>query len=381
MNVRSRITPTTLIIALVLVISMFGLCVPAQTNPDKPLDEDAVSELFGELSSVLVNEINDAAQRNTITEKWNARNDLVGKTKSQILKLLFADVKSVVKGQETQNKIWSAWNETEEIVETPPSDEPEKPAVTPIRTAPQETRAVRPMSGSSGPMSWDEKIRITEFFEVAEVCTEEDMKVRPGSRFAVGGRCFRNMREAIPKNNLPTYYCDKVHGAGNCDLVKDTVLVGSGAERQDRQWAIKKCSAGLQFYSENINSNDYRLFCVRNVERPKTQPTSVETPNKPLTWIKMVHNGAYVARFYLTWDEPNKPNNSRNAEGKTAGFEQRFVLPDNATNIRLRIEAATGLPWDPWGQVINKVLQPNELNKCYRAHGTTLNRLWDNNCQ
>ena len=386
MNTRSGVAWTKLVIVFGILCFVFSLSVIAQTNPETPLDEDGVAELIEELTAGVTGQVEDRAQIDAITQKWEAREDLTGKTRVQILQLLFADVKSVVKQQAAQNKIWSAWNETEETVVRTPDVQPEKPANTPVRSAPKETLAVRPIVATNGPMAWDEKVRITEFFEVAEVCSAEDKKVRPGSRFAVGGRCFRNMQEAIPNNNSPTYYCERVHGTGNCDLVKDTVIVGQGGERQERQWAVKKCSAGFQFYSENINSNgsgnwDYRLFCVRNVETKKPQPTSVETPNKPLTWIKMVHSGAYVARFYLTWDEPNKPNNSRNAEGKTAGFEQRFVIPDNATNIRLKIEAATGLPWDPWGQVINKVLQPNELNKCYRAHGTTLNRLWDNNCQ
>ncbi len=352
----------------------------AQTNAERPLDEDAVAELFGELTDGVSSVIEDEAQINAITGKWEAREDLVGKTKTQILKLLFADVKSVVKAQDAQNKIWSAWNQNEEIVMQTPVEKPVVAANTPTRSAVEETPGIiRPISGSTGPIKWDEMVRIMDFFELAEVCTADDMKVRPGTRFAVGGRCFRNMQEAIPRNNSPAYYCDKANGTGNCVVVKDTV----GAEQQDRQRAVKKCSAGFQFYSENLNNGgnwDYRLFCVRNVDTSKTQATSGETP-KPIRWIRMVHNGAYLARFNLTWDEPNKPNNNRNADGKTAGFEQRVVLPDNATNIRLKIEAATGLPWDPWGEVINKVLQPNELNKCYRARGTTLNRLWDNDCQ
>lgn len=382
MNTRSGITWTKLVIGLGLMCLMLSFGALAQTNPEKPLDEDAVSELFGELTAGLTSVIEDEAQIDAITAKWEAREELGGKTKSQILKLLFDDVKSVVKDQQTQNKIWSTWNQNEEIVDQAPVAKPVVPANLPTRSALEGTPAIiRPMSSSAGPIKWDDMVRIMEFFDLAEVCSAADMKIRPGSRFAVGGRCFRNMQEAIPSNNSPTYYCEKVHGTGNCVVIKDTVV--AGADQQDRQWAVKKCSAGSQFYSENLNRGgnwDYRLFCARNVETPKTPTTSGETP-KPIIWIKMVHDGAYSARFHLTWDEPNKPNNSRTAEGKFKGFEQRIVLPENATNIRLKIEAATGLVWDPWGEVINKVLQPNELNRCYRAHGTTLNRLWDNNCQ
>ena len=383
MNTRSGITRTQLVIALVLIFAMFGFDAIAQTTPEKLLSQAEVTALMEELQNGFVDAIDDEDNVDAITQKWDAREDLGGKSKSQILKLLFDDVKSVVKDQQTQNKIWSTWNQNEEIAVQAPVEKPVVPANLPTRSALEGTPAlIRPMSSSAGPIKWDEMVRIMEFFDLAEVCSAADMKIRPGNRFAVGGRCFRNMREAIPSNNSPTYYCEKVHGTGNCVVIKDTVIAGQGAERQERQWAVKKCSSGLQFYSENLSSNnwDYRLFCVRNVDTPKPQSTSAATPQQ-FTWIKMVHDGAYLARFYLTWDEPNKPNNSRNADGKAKGFEQRIVLPNNATNIRLRIEAATGLVWDPWGEVINKVLQPNELNRCYRAHGTTLNRLWDNNCQ
>lgn len=359
MNTRSGITWTKLVIGLGLICLMLSFGALAQTNPEKPLDEDAVSELFGELTAGLTSVIEDEAQIDAITQKWDAREDLVGKTKAQILKLLFDDVKSVVKDQQTQNKIWSTWNQNEEIAVQAPVEKPVVPANLPTRSALEGTPAIiRPMSSSAGPIKWDEMVRIMEFFDLAEVCSAADMKIRPGSRFAVGGRCFRNMREAIPSNNSPTYYCEKVHGTGNCVVIKDTVV--AGADQQDRQWAVKKCSAGSQFYSENLNRGgnwDYRLFCARNVETPKTPTTSGETP-KPIIWIKMVHDGAYSARFHLTWDEPNKPNNSRTAEGKFKGFEQRIVLPENATNIRLKIEAATGLVLIRGGKLSIKYCSP-----------------------
>jgi len=398
-NKRSRTTWAKLVLALGLMCLTFSIGAIAQSSAEQPLDEDAVSELFGELSFVLVNEIKDSALKNTISERWYARNDLVGKTKTQALKLLFSDVKSVIKDPAIQNKIWSAWNEKEEVVAKTPDESPTKPATpaakpphqlpnevrpdqvnllligekfdgspwvksvvdgnlqvfnpstvdiqgyplenqpaydcervhgagncvkvvgyyaentehgydyvdryvkrcaaglvyygltaaeraircgrpdfeiannTPAKSAIPEVRAVRPIGSWNGPMAWDEKVRITEFFEVAEVCSDADKKTLPGARFAVGGRCYRNMREAIPSNNSPTYYCEKVHGVGNCELVKDTVVVGLRADHEDRQWAIKKCSAGFQFYSENLKFNEtssfsgnweYRLYCARN---------------------------------------------------------------------------------------------------------------------
>jgi CspA family cold shock protein len=54
---------------------------------------------------------------------------LAGKTKSQILSLLFADVKSVVEDKQTQDSIWTSWasagtSEDESVAEGPPAPAP-----------------------------------------------------------------------------------------------------------------------------------------------------------------------------------------------------------------------------------------------------------------
>lgn len=100
-------------------------------------------------------------------------------------------------------------------------------------------------------------------------------------------------------------------------------------------------------------------------------------------YVKVKHSGAYVAKFQVTWME-------KNAQGipipkiwvsgnKTVGFDHTVSLPGDATNVRVQGWAATGLVWDPWGEIINKALN-GPSNECYRAKGTTLNRSWDNNC-
>lgn len=235
-TIKIGINWTRSAITLVLLCAVFSFSAAAQSDPDERLDAEAVAALVEELADGLPDLIEDEAAVETVTDKWGKRQDLAAKTRIQILKMLFADVRSVVEDKETQDKIWKSWTEAEKSEDETP------------------------------------------------------------------------------------------------------------------------------------------------VETPKPQPTPVETP-KPIIWVKVVNKGAYIARFNLTWDEPNKPNIIWDSGGKTIGFEQRIDLPGNATNIRLKIEAMTGLVWDPWGGVINKVLQPNELNRCYRAYGTTLSRHWDNNCQ
>jgi Thiol-activated cytolysin beta sandwich domain len=88
------------------------------------------------------------------------------------------------------------------------------------------------------------------------------------------------------------------------------------------------------------------------------------------------HQGAYIAHFYLTWDEPNSPGKSWKKEGATAGSTGLFApnIPKNATNIRLKIEDETGLISAPRKVIINEVIQP--VTACYRVFGTTLSPGW-----
>ncbi len=100
----------------------------------------------------------------------------------------------------------------------------------------------------------------------------------------------------------------------------------------------------------------------------------IEYPN---AFIKLVHNGAYVGRFNVTWQEPNQQGNlvdkAWSSGEKTAGYTYTLDLPGDAVNIKIKGEAATGLVWDPWGEAINKVL-PSPTNCTYTIYGTTLGR-------
>jgi thiol-activated cytolysin len=99
-------------------------------------------------------------------------------------------------------------------------------------------------------------------------------------------------------------------------------------------------------------------------------------------FVKLVHAGAYVAKFEVTWAEPDGAGNysvRRQWESgdKTAGYTCQVDLPGDAQDVRVKGLAATGLAWDPWGEIMNISLSGPD-NKTYRATGTTLNRSWDN---
>jgi len=115
--------------------SVLGFSATAQTNSETPLDAEAVAALIEELKDGLPDLIDDEDQVTAITEKWGAREDLAGKTRAQILKMLFADVKSVIEDKETQDGIWTSWTSEKESDEKTPVESPKKPATPPVNAS------------------------------------------------------------------------------------------------------------------------------------------------------------------------------------------------------------------------------------------------------
>ena len=131
---KTKFNWTKLAIALALMCSMFSFGAIAQTKPEKPLAKAAADALVGELKEGLADLIEDKDSVAAIIEKWDARN-LAGKTRTQILNLLFSDVKSVVEDKETQDSIWEGWKEVgldeEKADEETPVETPKKPPTPP----------------------------------------------------------------------------------------------------------------------------------------------------------------------------------------------------------------------------------------------------------
>ncbi len=115
-----------------------------------------------------------------------------------------------------------------------------------------------------------------------------------------------------------------------------------------------------------------------------TDYTDTECVKYPNGFVKLQHSGAYVAKFEVDWVEPDAQGNYNQNKvwesgEKTAGYTHQVDLPGDAQGVRIKAWAATGLIWDPWGEIMNVALNGPD-NKCYRVTGTTLNRSWDNNC-
>ena len=126
MNIRAGINWSKLAAALMLMCAVLSFGVMAQDDSNEPLDEDAAAALIEELTDGLPDLIDDEAAVTKINDKWYAREDLVGKTQTQILDMLFADIKSVVRDPETQKNIWDTWTgaaDQTEAEETEPEEE------------------------------------------------------------------------------------------------------------------------------------------------------------------------------------------------------------------------------------------------------------------
>jgi CspA family cold shock protein len=132
---------TILLLATIGVISSAATHVSARSisavlpaTQEKPLAKAAADALVGALKEGLADLIEDEEAVAAIVKKWNTHN-LAGKTRTQILGVLFADVKSVIADKETQDSVWEDWKEVgleeAEAEEEPPVATPKAPAPPP----------------------------------------------------------------------------------------------------------------------------------------------------------------------------------------------------------------------------------------------------------
>ena len=106
MSILSRNDWTKLMIASLLMCLVFSFGALAQSKNDPLLDEKAVSAFVEKLKEELPKSVKNKDQVTEITNKWDARKDLVGNTEDRILRLLFIDLRAVVKERGEQLRIW-----------------------------------------------------------------------------------------------------------------------------------------------------------------------------------------------------------------------------------------------------------------------------------
>lgn len=100
--------------------------------------------------------------------------------------------------------------------------------------------------------------------------------------------------------------------------------------------------------------------------------------------IYLRHTGAYVAQFFVSWEEVSVNDDgqlitkncdwSENGDNKTAGFETTIALKGNCRSIHIKAQGNTGLIWDLWhtsGEYYDLPLVPR---RSVKISGTTLNQ-------
>ena len=104
-------------------------------------------------------------------------------------------------------------------------------------------------------------------------------------------------------------------------------------------------------------------------------------------YLKLHHKGAYIARYYVYWDEVTYDKDgvesirSRqwedNGKNRTAGFQTELQFRGNVRNIRVKIQEKTGLVWEPWRTVYNRTDLPLVQKRTIVNSGTTIRPKYD----
>jgi thiol-activated cytolysin len=116
-----------------------------------------------------------------------------------------------------------------------------------------------------------------------------------------------------------------------------------------------------------------------------TEYTETQCIRYPNGFVKFKNDGVYDSKTEVTWLGPDQNGNYSveckwESGTKNIGWEQSVDIPGDAHGLRLKAWCATGIVWDPWGEILNIALE-GPSNKCYRFKGTTyIGRGWDNNC-
>lgn len=148
-------------------------------------------------------------------------------------------------------------------------------------------------------------------------------------------------------------------------------------------------NSGLTFSKESPSFPiSYTTTFLKNNELAITSTKSdyVEVKTEIFSGGELVleHYGAYVARFFIDWEEISYDENgnekkiqrfwNENGYYKTAPFKTVIPLPANSRNINIRAEGATGLIWEPWRVSVNKKNLPLVNMRNVMISGTTLSQ-------
>jgi len=102
-----------IVASLILTVCLMAISAPsasAQTRSDKPFDARSRTALVEELKGIVSRTELDEKNAAMVAEKWDMHKDLAGKTKTQLVDLLYVDVKSVIKDSGSRYQIYSIFS-------------------------------------------------------------------------------------------------------------------------------------------------------------------------------------------------------------------------------------------------------------------------------
>jgi hypothetical protein len=310
------------------------VAIPLAT-PEKRLNKEEVGALLDDLQEGLSNQIEDASAIEAIGERWDARKDLVGKTRAQILELQMADVRSVVADKETREAVWASWKEGDD-----------------------ESAGAPAAKSLTKTESWIKLVHNGMFIAHFDVTWDDPGK--PSQKFHSANKT-QGYQETLTfpgdTSNI------QVHITNDTGLVwepKHDIINRSLSSAE-----INKC---LVIDGTTLQSKISFDPCDAAVDEGKSASGSAHSAE---TWIGLSHRGAFIAHFDVSWSEPGKPIQTFLADNGI-GYNETLRFPHGTSNIRVKITNDTGLAWEPTREIINRSLTSAELNKCLVVDGSTL---------
>ncbi len=113
-------------VAIVFALIIFSTTAVFSQTPERILTPVETESVLEEAARGALEAIGDEAVFDAVVERWEAREDLEGKTRSQIMRLLFADVQAVIQDPAIRTSIWKAWHPPAPVATQP------RPAATPV---------------------------------------------------------------------------------------------------------------------------------------------------------------------------------------------------------------------------------------------------------
>ncbi|MGX7070972.1 thiol-activated cytolysin family protein [Gemella bergeri] len=156
---------------------------------------------------------------------------------------------------------------------------------------------------------------------------------------------------------------------GNIDDFKKLIQEGSMYNKNNPGVAIS--------YTTNFLKDNQPATIQNNTDYIETKVTSYKNG-----YLTLNHSGAYVARYYVTWNEVSydaKGNEiltpkswTYNGYGRTSGFSTTLEFKGNVRNLHVQVQECTGLAWEWWRTIYDKTDIPLVQNRTISHWGTTL---------